>query len=79
MPEIIKTPEEILVEEKQGLFDMDIEESKVRQQRIIAQADNAIAEAQGQIIKHGQAKEKAQKLLDELEERYPTLIIEEAK
>jgi len=75
MPDIImKTSEELLAEEKQVLFNADIEESKARQRHVIARVDNEIAYAQGQIIKHEQAKEKAQKLLAELETRYPTIV-----
>jgi len=74
MPEI-KTAEEILTDEKIVLFDADIVESKARQQRAIASANSGIDYANGQIAKHTQSKEKAQKLLDELEARYPTVEV----
>ena len=65
-------PEEMLAEEKETLFVANIEENKARQRQAIAQADNGIAEAQGQIAVHEVRKQKAQKLLDELEARYPS-------
>jgi len=78
MLEIIKSEEELLTEKKQVLFDADIEGSKERQRRIIAQADNEIAYSQGQISIQESRKQSAQNLLDELEARYPSPIPLEA-
>lgn len=77
MPDIAKTADEILADEKQTLFDADIEESKARQRRVISQADYTIDYAHGQITKCEQSKSIAQKLLEELETRYPTPVVEE--
>ena len=71
-----KTPEEMLVEEKEQLFLGDIEESKTRQQRIITQCDNEIAYSQSQITIQQGKREAAQKLLEELDARYPKEIEE---
>ena len=67
-----KTPEEILIEEKEILFTNDMEESKARQQRIIAHCDSEIEYAQTQISIQEAKRVAAQKPLDELEARYPT-------
>jgi len=66
------TVEEILAEEKQQLFLGDIETSKARQLQIIAQCNSEISYAQGQMVIQEQRKQAAQKLLEELEKRYPT-------
>jgi len=63
--------EEILIQEKEQLFLGDMEESKARQRTIITQCDNAIDYARGQIAVQEARKEVAQKLLEELEARYP--------
>jgi len=67
-----KTTEEILIEEKEILFTNDMKESKERQRRIIAQCNSEIEYAQAQISIQEAKRVAAQKLLDELEARYPT-------
>jgi len=69
-----KTPEELLIKEKELLFTNDMEESKERQQRIIARCDNTIDEAQNIISTYEGKKLAAQKLLEELEARFPTEV-----
>lgn len=71
------SPEELLVQRKEQLFSADIEESKTRQQRVIAQCNNEIEYFQTQIGKLEQQKQDAQDLLDELESRFPAEIVEE--
>lgn len=63
--------EESLVQEKEQLFLGNIEESKARQRAIIAQCDSEISYAQGQIAIQEGRKEAAEKLLEELEARFP--------
>lgn len=65
------TAEELLAQEKEQLFLGDVEESKERQRKIIAQCDSEISYAQGQITIQEGRKQTAQKLLEELEARYP--------
>jgi len=65
------TEEEILIQEKEQLFLGDMEESKTRQRAIINQCDSEISYAQGQIAIQEGRKETAQKLLEELEARFP--------
>ena len=69
--------EEILIQEKEQLFLVDVEESKARQRAIINQCNNKIDQAQGQIAIQEGRKEAAQKLLEELEARYPIEVIPE--
>lgn len=62
---------EILIQEKEQLFLGNIEESKARQLTIIATCDSEISYAQGQVAIQEGRKQAAQKLLEELEARYP--------
>ena len=65
----------LLIQEKEQLFLGDIEKSKARQRAIIAQCDNEITYAQGQIAIQEGKRQAAQKLLEELETRYPTEVV----
>ena len=66
-----KTPTEILTEEKNQLFLGNMEKNKREQLGIIVRCNGEISYAQGQIALLEQKKEAAQKLLEEMETRYP--------
>jgi len=68
---MIMSEAELLIQEKEQLFLGDMEESKARQRTIISQCDSEISYAQGQVAIQEGRKQAAQKLLEELEARYP--------
>ncbi len=71
-----KTKEEILTEEKNQLFLGNMGKNKREQIVIIVRCNGEIDYAQGQITLLEQKKEVAQKLLEEMETRYPEAIAE---
>ncbi len=71
-----KTTEEILTEEKTQLFLGNMGKNKRQQLVIIAQCTGAIDYAKGQIALQEMKREAAQKLLEEMESRYPEVTPE---
>jgi septal ring factor EnvC (AmiA/AmiB activator) len=69
---VMPTPEEIEAQEKEKLFLDDTSERKAKLQTEINQLQSQQESLEAQLVDIEIARVKAQKLLEELETRYPT-------